>query len=315
MLARVVRSGVTESIHDGAIAVVDVEGRVIAAQGDLERVFFARSSVKPFQAHVSQTSGAALPPEWLAVASSSHDGTPTQLGIVRVMLESAGLTESDLGCPPGWPLAMSSRSRLLLAGQARPLRIFHNCSGKHAGFLRACLASGWDSVGYLSPSHPIQARVRDLLEEVTGERDVAVGVDGCGAPTFAISTLGLARAFARLGNDERFGEVFTVMHRYPRLVSGVGRADGEVAIATHSAAKGGAEGSLGIAVRSRGAIAMKVLDGSDRAIGPVASAVMSDLGWITPRMGERLAAALRVPMSGGGRDVGSVEPLVDLVHS
>lgn len=314
MLARVVRSGVTESVHDGAIAVVDGGGRVIATQGDVDRRFFARSSIKPFQAHVSQASGAGLPPEWLAVASSSHDGTPTQLAIVRVMLESVGLTESDLGCPAAWPLAMSSRSRLLLGGQAHPLAIYHNCSGKHAGFLRASLASGWDRASYLSPDHPIQTRVRELLEEVTGERDVALGVDGCGAPTPTISAIGLARAFSRLGNDERFAEVFTVMHRYPRLVSGVGRADAEVAIATHSVAKSGAEGSIGIALRNRGAIAVKVLDGSDRAIGPVAAAVLSDLGWITPRMGERLAAALRVPMSGGGRDVGSVEPLVDLVH-
>lgn len=189
------------------------------------------------------------------------------------------------------------------------------CSGKHAGFLRACLASGWDPASYLSPDHPIQVLVRELLEEVTGERSVAVGVDGCGAPTFAISVLGLARAFCRLGNEGRFAEVFTGMHRYPRLVAGVGRADADVAIATHSAAKSGAEGSIGIGVRNRGAIAVKVLDGSDRAVGPVVSAVLSDLGWVTPGMGERLAAAVGVPMSGGSRDVGSVEPLVDLVHS
>jgi L-asparaginase II len=169
VLARVVRSGVTESLHDGAIAVVDVVGRVIATQGDVDRRFFARSSVKPFQAHVSQTSGADLPPEWLAVASSSHDGTPAQLAIVRVMLDSAGLTESDLGCPPAWPLAMSSRSRLLLGGQYHPLRIYHNCSGKHSGFLRACLASGWDATSYLSPDHPIQARVRSLLGREPGD--------------------------------------------------------------------------------------------------------------------------------------------------
>jgi len=157
-------------------------------------------------------------------------------------------------------------------------------------------------------------RILELLSEVTGVSEPIVGVDGCGAPTATVSTLGLARAFSRLGNDDRFDEVFSVMHRYPRLVSGVGHADAEIAIATHSAAKWGAEGNLGVAVRGRGAIAVKISDGSDRAIGPVSAALLSELGWVTPSMGERLSTRTRVPMSGGDREVGSVEALVDLVY-
>ena len=57
---RVVRSGRVEAVHQGSIAVVDARGKLLRAAGDVDRTFFARSSLKPFQALVSQRFGAAL---------------------------------------------------------------------------------------------------------------------------------------------------------------------------------------------------------------------------------------------------------------
>src|SRR5918994_6276271 len=52
-LVRVIRSGVEESVHYGSVAVADADGRVVASAGDVGRVAFARSSMKPLQAAVS----------------------------------------------------------------------------------------------------------------------------------------------------------------------------------------------------------------------------------------------------------------------
>jgi L-asparaginase II len=314
VLARVTRSGVTESVHDGAVAVVDDSGRLLASHGDIDQTFFARSSVKPFQATVALECGAELPPEWLAVACSSHTGAPIHIAIVREMLSSAGLSERHLGTPPGWPLG-SHRDRLLRASHRSPESVFHNCSGKHAGFLRACQASSWDLESYLDPAHPLQERMHGVLADVTGQTGFETGLDGCGAPTFTVSARSLAGAFARLGNDRRFHRVLEAMHRFPRLASGMGKPDAEFAIHTDGVSKRGAEGCLGLTIRGRGAIAIKVADGDSRALGPVVTDVLTQLDWVTPSVSDSLKAATRVPMSGGGREVGTVESVIRLTRS
>lgn len=298
-------------MHDGAVAVVDPTGRLIASSGDVEERFFARSSAKPFQATVAIEHGAALPPEWLALACASHTGAPVHIAIVKAMLAASGFSEIDLETPADWPEG-TNRDRLLLAYERRPRPLYHNCSGKHAAFLMACATSGWDPSTYTEAAHPLQQRVRAILEDVTGETGLGSGVDGCGVPTFTVSARSLAAAFARIGNDERFSRVFESMHRYPRLASGMGKPDAELAIHTNGASKRGAEGSLGLSMKGRGAIAIKVSDGADRAIGPVVSDVLTQLGWVTPAMAQALGNATRVPMSGAGREVGTVESVVRL---
>ncbi len=304
----------TESVHQGAVAVVDQTGALLASHGDIDWPYFARSSIKPFQGTVSLEHGAELPPEWLALACASHTGAPIHIAIVREMLTSAGLSETDLQTPPDWPDG-SHRDRLLRASHRRPEAVYHNCSGKHAGFLMACVASGWDLATYAEPGHPLQQRIRAVLEDVTGQSQLDVGIDGCGAPTYTVSTRALATAFARLGNDERFDRVFDAMHRFPRLASGMGKPDAEFAIHTNGVSKRGAEGNLGLSIRGRGAIAIKITDGDSRAIGPVVTDVLTQLGWVTPSMADSLAAATRVPMSGGGREVGTVESVVRLTRT
>ena len=74
MLAQVVRSGVVESTHDGAVAAVRSDGSLVSADGDIDRRFLIRSSAKPFQVRVAQRYGADLSPEQMAVGAASHGG-------------------------------------------------------------------------------------------------------------------------------------------------------------------------------------------------------------------------------------------------
>ncbi len=77
-----------------------------------------------------------------------------------------------------------------------------NCSGKHAAMLATCVAAGWPTASYTDPGHPLQAQIRQAVERLAGEPVAAIGVDGCGAPLFAISLTGLARAFRALVRAE-----------------------------------------------------------------------------------------------------------------
>jgi L-asparaginase II len=306
MIARVVRSGVVEATHDGAVAVVGVDGSIVARSGDIERRFFARSAVKPFQTYNALRFGGDLPPEHVAVVAASHGGDPVHVAIVQSILSGAGLSESDLRCPPAWPLAPGSARRV--AGAPEPRRIWHNCSGKHAAMLRACVVQGWPVESYVDPDHPLQQANYELIAAVTGEDPGPVGIDGCGAPVFQISTLGLARGFARFAIDPEFRAIWWAMHRFPMLASGVDGADAAIARVIDAAAKRGAEGLLGVALRNRLGLVVKVWDGARRGAGVGMVAALDELGLLTRANRERLESIGRPHVLGGGEPVGHMEP-------
>ncbi|HVH53114.1 MAG TPA: asparaginase, partial [Actinomycetota bacterium] len=155
VLARVLRSGLEESVHLGHVAVCDVDGHLVAWAGDPHRLVFARSTMKPVQAAVSLGAiGDGLGDDLVAVMCASHNGEPVHVAAVRRLLRAAGLGLSALRNPPGWPLDPRSMAR---AG--RPRRVLHNCSGKHAGMVAGCERRGWDLEGYRSAAHPLQRRV------------------------------------------------------------------------------------------------------------------------------------------------------------
>ena len=198
MLAEEVRSGLVETVHDGAVAVVSASGELIASYGDIDRPFYLRSSAKPFQAAVSQACGAGLGREQLALACASHDGEPVHVALVESILAGAGLTADDLGNPPGWPLSGSAERRLVAArctpgptasGTTVPANT-RRCWPRPllpAGTPRAT----WIPLTRSKPGSPNSSGTS------AGPVD-PIGVDGCGAPVFATTARGMGRAFARL---------------------------------------------------------------------------------------------------------------------
>ncbi|MEV5447857.1 asparaginase, partial [Streptomyces sp. NPDC052644] len=185
-----------------------------------------------------------------------------------------------------------------------PSRLAMNCSGKHAGMLLTCLAAGWPLDGYWRPEHPLQRQLTATVEEFTGERAAAVGVDGCGAPVLAVSLTGLARAFLRLvtaepGCPER--TVADAMRAYPELVGGTGADDTRLMRGVPGMlAKIGAEGVIAAALPGVGAVALKIDDGATRARMPVLVSGLRRLGVQAPVLTEYA----ELPLLGGGLPVG-----------
>lgn len=315
-LAVVERSGFVESRHAGAAIVLSPDGEVLRKLGNPDALILPRSSLKPLQAVACVTAGADLSGEQLAMATASHSGTDRHADVVREVLTAGGLTEDSLACPPAWPGDTGSRDELVRE-HGQPARIRMNCSGKHAAMLRACVATGWPTEGYLDPSHPLQLHIREVVERLTGEKIAHTSVDGCGAPVHAITLSGLARGVHRIGTaSERSpfalhrvaGTLVRAVKENPWTIQGPGTAD-TIAIETLGVfAKGGAEGIMVMVAPNGAAVALKMLDGSSRAATIVAATLLVRAGALDAADVAALANALPLAVFGGGSDVGMIRP-------
>lgn len=317
-IARVVRSGLEESVHLGHVAVCDIDGRIVARAGDADREVFIRSCAKPLQAAVSlATIGEEpLPDREVAVMCASHNGEPVHLGVVRALLERAGLGPQALLTPPSYPLDDDEMAR---SQHRHPL--FSDCSGKHAGMLLACIRAGWDTASYPRRSHPLQRRVLKAVQRATGVDDVRVGVDGCGVPVHGVPLRAIATLYARLGVPERIGELepdvgraIEAMLAEPYLVGGRNRFDTALMQAVPGVvAKEGAEALLCVSVPDMGVgVALKVADAGFRAAGPAMVEVLNQIDVLDAAQRGTMAPQARPPVRGGGEVVGAIEPVVTL---
>lgn len=315
ILAEVIRSGSAESHHRGALVVLGPGGDVVLAAGPVATPMFPRSANKPLQAAGMLQAGLRLGGPLVALAAASHSGESFHIAGVRDILAGAGLTEDQLRCPPALPLDdQAQRHHLREGGQAD--RIHMNCSGKHAAMLATCAAAGWPASSYLEPGHPLQRRLRDTVENLSSETVTAVGVDGCGAPLFALSLTGLARAYrsmVRAAPESAGRQVADGMRAYPDWTAGTNRPESALMRAVPGLlAKAGAEGVLAFALADGWAATIKIEDGAARALPALAVALLRRLRadvWASAD-----AAALdrigSVPVHGGGQVVGQVRPVL-----
>jgi L-asparaginase II len=334
VLATVSRSGRVESVHRGAVVVVH-DGEPVLTLGAAHADVFARSAVKPLQALPFLERGLAerlhLPPEEIAVMCASHDGTTAHVAAVRSLLARGGLAEDQLGCGPHAPFDKGTRRELLQRGE-RPLKVHNNCSGKHTGFLHLARALGDDPADYLDPKSQAQQNVHAAVAAMAGlPAPLATGLDGCGAPTFVLPLVALARAFSRLANPA--GEsavraaacrtILDAVGRAPELLAGKERFCTALVrtFAGRCFAKNGAEGVYAVALapdprrrRFPGSlgIAVKVDDGADRGYQPVVVDLLRWLGAFDAGVPESLARFHRLPIENTQKKpVGAVECAVE----
>lgn len=262
IVVEVVRGGVVEARHV-AHAVAVRGGAIVAAAGDAQLLTYFRSASKPLQALPLVRARPDLDDLDIAIACASHRSRPEQVDAVRRLLGKAPAREDELECGPD------------------PTRLEHNCSGKHAGMLALCRAHEWDSRGYRLPEHACQ---QAMLAEVAAAAEVdagsvPIGVDGCGVPTFGFTLERMAHAFSRLESRDGGRRAADAMRMYPDLIRGPGSPDTELMRALPGwFAKGGAEGVLCAASAEGLGIAVKIEDGSGRALRGAAAALLDRVG-------------------------------------
>lgn len=314
-LAVVTRSGFVESRHVGSAVVLDQHGEVQRRVGAPEKPIFPRSSLKPFQAIAVLNSGVQLRGAHAVLATASHTGTMKHMSTVRAMLATAGVSEDALRCPPALPQDEPTRTDMIRQGVG-PQRIAMNCSGKHAAMLLACAANGWETESYLHPEHPMQRAVRDTVERFTGEKPAATAIDGCGAPVFAVSLVGLARGIARVRTSSpsspfaiyrNAGVLVDAVLEDPWGIQGPGTPNTLVIERLGVFAKLGAEGVMAMAAADGTTVALKVLDGSGRAATLVGLELLVRAGALDRGDVDDLLPELGLAVTGGGATVGQIE--------
>ncbi|MFN3628681.1 MAG: asparaginase [Casimicrobiaceae bacterium] len=321
------RGGAVENVHYGSYVVVDGQGRRLAAAGDADFPVFTRSALKPFQAlplvaH-PRFAELGLTRTEIALLCASHNGEPRHAEAARALLARAGLTEAALQCGVHTPYWYAHNDTRPPEG-ARWSALHHNCSGKHSGMLLLAWLEGADPARYLERDHPVQRRIAEAVAYAAGELDAEAmtwGTDGCSAPNYALPLAGLARAAAwltRPNPDPRYGEapriIFDAMVTHPEMVSGEGRHDLDYALAGGGdwISKVGAEGVQILASRRHGAaLAVKIADGSPKALTVATCAVLCRLGWVDPAQAEHLARWASFPIrSIRGVEVGRLSALL-----
>jgi L-asparaginase II len=307
ILVEVVRNGFVESVHRGRVAVTGPDGALLSSVGAEFAPMYPRSSSKPLQAVGMLRAGLDLDGPLLALASASHSGEDFHVEGVRQILAGAGLDESALQTPPDWPLDEAAREAAVRAGVPRS-PVFMNCSGKHAAMLATTVALGADVATYRDPDHPTQLAILRTLDDLAGEQATNLAVDGCGAPLFALTLYGLARAFGRLAAATEGPErrVADAIRAHPEYTSGTTRDE----LALHRAVPGlmgkaGAEAVYAVGLPDGRGVALKISDGNPRARVPLMAAVLQRLGFEHPT----LDAQASEPVLGHGQRVGEIRPV------
>ena len=294
VLAEYVRDGVVESEHRGFLAALNADGSIFKSLGDVETKIFPRSTVKCAQASAMVRSGLNLEPRLLALAQSSHSGAQMHLDGAREILASVGLAESALQCALDRPLGDAERRAW---GENPPTQIAMNCSGKHAAMLATCVKNGWPIETYLDANHPLQLAIKDELENLAGEKITLTSTDGCGAPLFLLSLIGLARAVRAItiSSDPVHQSVMKAARAFPEMVGGVGRHNTEMMQQVPGLfMKDGAEAVNVCSLSDGRTFVFKVSDGSLRAFRTIVHACLKDFGIDTALTPEKVMGGPRV---------------------
>ncbi|MDX1738078.1 MAG: asparaginase [Alphaproteobacteria bacterium] len=325
VLVEVTRGSIVESRHRGSIAIVDVNGKVQAAWGDVTSPIYGRSSIKAFQALPVLETGAAdsygFSDDEIALAVASHGGEEIHAETALRMLKKLDLDESDLECGSHWPTHEDS-ARALAAKGLVPNQLHNNCSGKHAGMLALAKKIGASTKGYTEQTHAVQQRIKGTMEAMCGVSLATAPVerDGCSAPTWAIPLENTAYGFARFAapddlpdtRAEACKRITKAVFDNPFNVAGTGRYCTEMMTALKERVflKTGAEGFFSAALPEYGlGIALKCDDGSTRGAEAMLTATLRVIGVIDDRVQDQLADYISVPLT-NRRDfkIGEIRP-------
>jgi len=294
VLAEYVRDGVVESEHRGFLVMLNSDGTIFKSLGDIDTKVFPRSAIKCAQASAMVRNGLVLEPRLLALAQSSHSGGDIHMDGAREILASVGLDESALQCALDRPIGEAEKRAW---GEKPAARIAMNCSGKHSAMLATCVKNGWSIENYLEHSHPLQLAIKAELENLAGETITLTSTDGCGAPLFLLSVIGLARVVqaATISSDPVHQSVINAARTFPEMVGGNGRHNTEMMQQVPGLfMKDGAEAVNVTSLADGRAIAIKVSDGSQRAFRTIVHACLKEFGIDTSFTPEKVMGGPRV---------------------
>jgi len=253
----------------GHLIVLNSDGTTYLSKGNPKAIIYPRSAVKSLQASAMVKAGLDVSDEELAIICASHSGSQKHIDLVINMLAKRNIPLELLKNATDKPLGEKEK---IAWGDQPASQLAQNCSGKHAGMLITCKQNDWDYNSYLELNHPLQIAIKNEIKLLSGEQVAKETFDGCGAPLFAFSLYGLAKAISNLVTSDikEHKQIVTACTRYPELVAGEARLTTRMMKAIPGLfMKEGAEGVEVCALSDGRVIAIKVIDGSWRPVAPI----------------------------------------------
>ena len=288
IVCNVTRGKEIESTHEAYAIALDEDGKIILSAGPSDYITCIRSALKPFQASAAIVEGATLEAgfisEEIALMCASHNGEKIHVQIARGMAKKLMFEPQHYECGSHLPHDKEAREEVRKVNtKATP---FHNnCSGKHSGMLSLAKKLKVDPVGYTQFNHPVQQTIFKQITKLLGHNHFPTGIDGCSAPTPFLSLQSIAGLFQKLGSYKypELTEAYMAMVKHPYLIGGKNRFDTEFnsVLNGRGICKAGGEAIRGIVLKTEKhgliGIAIKVLDGNQRAIDVVTLATLKHL--------------------------------------
>jgi L-asparaginase II len=320
VLAHVIRGKEVESAHRGNLVVVDKEYKVVYSIGEPGMRTYWRSAAKPFQVLPMIEAGGiekyGFEDEEIAVMTASHGGEERHVERVKSIFSRLGCGIEALDCGTAAPMYWPRAKKILETGE-RYGQIHNPCSGKHSAMIALALLRGYNIKDYIRHDHPVQTEMLDTISDVTGleRKDIGLGVDGCGVPVFWLPLYNMAVAYSKLASPrdvktssrrDALLKVGASMTGNPYYVAGSRRLDTLLMEVTKGrlAAKLGAEGVYCIGVMEEGTgIALKIEDGSSRAIDAIILELLKRLGLVSEAEHDRLKESCRTELRNHRKEI------------
>nr|WP_301337931.1 asparaginase [Lysinibacillus fusiformis] len=323
------RSGLMENVHYGQMSAVNLAKEEFVSVGqDYEPVYF-RSAAKPFQAipifmtdfiekyEITSTESALF--------LASQRGEIYHQEALTSLLEKIPVGENDLICAASYPLNEEPKTLYIQQGFQKR-KLLHNCAGKHLGFLTACLANGYNFQQYCHPDHPLQQMIKKYIAYLSDydEGKIRTGIDGCGAPVFAIPLKNMAIAYLKLARPELIDDdqvreavkkLTTVMNQENQIIAAENFICTALLKDPNIVAKGGAQGVYCFALRNEGvSFALKIMNGSESPWPNVIASVLEQIQYSNVETIERIKTlSPSFVRNDAGHEVGEIVSTIKIV--
>ncbi|WP_438824547.1 asparaginase [Bacillus sp. JJ1521] len=328
ILVEETRAGLLENVHIGMVCGVNKKMNVEYLLGDSEHYTYFRSSAKPIQALPVFLSNIitkyGLTNEETAMFSASHRGESYHINALESMLQKLPIKEEELYCPPSYPLNTEPREEMLRKGMEKR-RIYHNCTGKHMGFLAVCREMGYSIGEYWKVDHPLQQKILHILSLLSEFpiSKIKIGIDGCGVPVYGIPLKNMAITYLKFANPDLIDdpnlqkaviEMTNIMNEFPKMVASKRFICTTLLEDYNIVAKGGAQGVYCFGLKKEGlGFALKVANGSEDNWPVIVATILEQIGYSNKQTITRLRDLKpSVIKNDAGLEVGTIKASFEL---
>lgn len=288
------RAGLVENIHEGIICGVNHQLETVYTVGNVEQYVYYRSAAKPIQAipafMIDIKEKYQLTDEEATLFTASQRGETYHINALESLLKKLKVQEKNLYCAPSLALNSEPRNEMIRNRQEKR-KLYHNCAGKHLGFLAVCRELDYPIEGYWKIDHPLQQKIVSILADLAeiSTDKIKVGVDGCGVPVFALPLKNMAITYLKLacpdliedmGIRKAVIKMTKLMNENPNIVASARFVCSVLLRDSNIVAKGGAQGVYCFGLKKeRMAFALKVLSGSEDVWPNILASILEQIAY------------------------------------